>query len=219
MEPSNVDDEIEFAANPQPRCPVVLLLDTSGSMAGPPISALNAGLKTFSKELTTDTVASSRVEIAVITFDSTVRVIRDFAVGLSVPPVLTAQGSSDMGAGIERSLDVIEIRKKAYNQNGIPYYRPFVLMITDGEPTSDYGRAAARVREAEQNKRIAFFAVSAGQANMKRLSEIAVRPPKRIESLKFAELFIWLSASLKAVSQSSPGEMVGSPSTSGWEVV
>ena len=30
--------------NPEPRCPCVLLLDTSGSMLGKPILELNAGL-------------------------------------------------------------------------------------------------------------------------------------------------------------------------------
>ena len=37
----------EFADNPEPRCPCLLLLDTSGSMAGAPIAELNAGLVTF----------------------------------------------------------------------------------------------------------------------------------------------------------------------------
>ncbi|MEI6428086.1 MAG: hypothetical protein WCO45_06800 [Pseudanabaena sp. ELA607] len=40
-------DAIEFAENPEPRCPCVLLLDTSGSMSGEKIAALNAGLETF----------------------------------------------------------------------------------------------------------------------------------------------------------------------------
>ena len=31
----------EFVENPEPRCPVILLCDTSGSMSGEPINALN----------------------------------------------------------------------------------------------------------------------------------------------------------------------------------
>lgn len=34
----------EFVDNPEPRCPVILSCDTSGSMAGAPMIALNAGL-------------------------------------------------------------------------------------------------------------------------------------------------------------------------------
>jgi len=37
-------DAAGFADNPEPRCPCLLLLDTSGSMQGRPISELNAGL-------------------------------------------------------------------------------------------------------------------------------------------------------------------------------
>ena len=33
----------DFAENPEPRCPCLLLLDTSGSMGGTPITELNAG--------------------------------------------------------------------------------------------------------------------------------------------------------------------------------
>ncbi|MGN6627624.1 MAG: hypothetical protein ACTHLN_13480, partial [Tepidisphaeraceae bacterium] len=34
----------DFAENPEPRCPCVLLLDTSQSMFGQPIQELNEGL-------------------------------------------------------------------------------------------------------------------------------------------------------------------------------
>ncbi len=37
--------EAEFAENPEPRCPCLLLLDTSGSMAGAPIAQLNLGIR------------------------------------------------------------------------------------------------------------------------------------------------------------------------------
>jgi len=41
----------EFAENPEPRCPCLLLLDTSGSMAGEPIKQLNDGIVNFKDEL------------------------------------------------------------------------------------------------------------------------------------------------------------------------
>jgi uncharacterized protein with von Willebrand factor type A (vWA) domain len=40
-------DASEFVDNPEPRCPCLLLLDTSASMAGRRINELNAGLETF----------------------------------------------------------------------------------------------------------------------------------------------------------------------------
>ena len=38
-----LEESVEFAENPEPRCPCVLLLDTSGSMPGEKLAALNEG--------------------------------------------------------------------------------------------------------------------------------------------------------------------------------
>jgi cobalamin biosynthesis protein CobT len=57
-----------FSDNPEPRCPVILLLDTSGSMGGKPIQELNAGVELFRDELQADALASKRVEIAIVGF-------------------------------------------------------------------------------------------------------------------------------------------------------
>src|SRR3954466_2778331 len=57
-----------FADNPEPRCPCVLLLDTSGSMSGRPIQELSEGIRTFKQELLSDPLATKRVEVAVVTF-------------------------------------------------------------------------------------------------------------------------------------------------------
>src|SRR5512135_259935 len=65
---SNIFDQTEFAENPEPRCPVVLVLDTSGSMQGTPIAELNEGLRAFSAAIQADRLASLRVEVAVIAF-------------------------------------------------------------------------------------------------------------------------------------------------------
>ncbi len=71
----NYLDETEFADNPEPRCPVVLVLDTSGSMNGEPIKELNEGLRAFADALKNDRLAALRVEVAVITFGGKVRAL------------------------------------------------------------------------------------------------------------------------------------------------
>lgn len=71
----NYLDQTEFADNPEPRCPVVLVLDTSGSMNGEPIKELNEGLRAFTEALQNDPLASLRVEVALITFGGKVRAV------------------------------------------------------------------------------------------------------------------------------------------------
>jgi len=74
MDPS-LFDQAEFADNPEPRCPVVLALDTSGSMAGNAIVELNQGLRAFGEALRADPLAALRGEVAVVTFGGKVRAI------------------------------------------------------------------------------------------------------------------------------------------------
>src|SRR5262245_20405977 len=104
----------EFADNPEPRCPCLLLLDTSGSMAGMPIAQLNQGLQAFKTELSEDAMASKRVEVALITFGP-VQVLSQFQTADQfVPPTLTTTGDTPMGAAIEQGLSLLEERKQAY---------------------------------------------------------------------------------------------------------
>ena len=59
---------VEFAENPEPRVPCVLVVDTSTSMHGPRIDELNKGLQSYRDELQADPLAAKRVEVAIVTF-------------------------------------------------------------------------------------------------------------------------------------------------------
>lgn len=217
---SALEESVEFVTNTQPRCACMLILDTSGSMAGARIAALNAGLKTLRDELAADEVASKRVELGIVEFNSTVRVVQDFVTSDDFfPPTLIATGTTDMAGGVNKALDLLQQRKRQYGQNGIPYYRPWAFLITDGE-ISNPEQIAQRVRAEEKNKGVAFFAVGVEGAKEESLRSISVRPHKMLNSLKFNELFVWLSASLRGVCQSVPGEMAALDKNTGtWELV
>ncbi len=215
-----LDEIVEFAENPEPRCPCVLLLDTSGSMQGDAIEALNQGLLSLKDELVKNSLAARRVEVAIITFDSNVNIVQDFVTADQFnPPILTAQGLTTMGAGIHKALDMVQERKSLYRANGIAYYRPWVFMITDGEPQGELDhlieQAAQRLQGDEANKRVAFFTVGVENANMMRLNQLAVRSPLKLKGLNFIEMFVWLSASMSAVSHSQVDEQVALPPI-GW---
>jgi uncharacterized protein YegL len=71
----NILEQAEFADNPEPRCSVILVIDTSGSMAGAAIQEMNEALRAFSDALKADRLASLRVEVAVVAFGDKVRAL------------------------------------------------------------------------------------------------------------------------------------------------
>jgi uncharacterized protein YegL len=218
---SQLEAAVEFAENPEPRCPCILLVDTSGSMEGERINALNAGLRTFKDDLTKDSLASRRVEIAIVTFNSEVVVLQNFVtVEKFQPPVLRTSGQTFMGSGIESALGLAEARKQIYRENGIAYYRPWIFMITDGKPEGEpeeiVQQAARQLRDRESQKSIAFFAVGVAGADMNQLAQLVVRQPVKLKGLDFGAMFVWLSASMQSVSHSDADDvMVGLPPV-GW---
>ena len=215
--------DVTFVDNPEPRCPCVLLLDTSSSMSGARINQLNAGLKQFQKELATDAMASKRVEIAIITFGP-VRVVQDFITAdLFAPTELVAEGDTPMGAAIAEALELLRLRKQQYQANGVAYYRPWVFLITDGAPTDHCDAAASAIKDGERAKSIAFFPVGVDEADFGTLQKLSVRAPIKLRGLMFRELFQWLSNSLSGVSRSQVGDrlLLPSPDTTpkGWASV
>ena len=212
----------EFAENPEPRVPCVLVLDISGSMTGRPIDELNAGLATFKGTMAADTLASKRAEVAIVTFGGVVEVEQDFVTAEHfVPPVLMTRGQTPMGAAIDRAIDLVAERKETYRRNGISYYRPWIFLITDGGPTDGnaWRAAAQRVIRGEQDKAFVFFAVGVDAADMATLKAIATRDPLKLRGLQFRDLFLWLSQSMQSVSRSSPGDAVPLPAPSGWSEI
>jgi uncharacterized protein YegL len=199
--------DLELASNPEPRCPCVLLLDTSGSMAGQPIASLNLGLKAYQQDLLADSLAAQRVEVAIVTFGGRVEVAAPF-VGAEHfnPPILRADGDTPMGAAILQGIELVTQRKQTYKQSGLHYFRPWIFLITDGAPTDTWLPAAERVRQGEAAHAFAFFCVGVEGANLEILSQIAVRSPLKLQGLSFREMFVWLSQSQRTVSRSQPGE-------------
>lgn len=208
-----------FADIPDPRCACVLLLDVSASMSGRPLDELNAGLAAFREALSADSLAMKRVEVSIVTFGP-VKIEMPFTSALTFdPPTLQAQGDTPMGEAITQALNMVEDRKLVYRSHGISYYRPWVFLITDGAPTDQWQAAANAIHEGEVAKKFAFFAAGVKDANMDTLRQISTRTPLALDGLKFRELFLWLSSTLKSVSHSTPGTEVALAAPTGWAKV
>jgi uncharacterized protein YegL len=200
-------------------------------MGGEPIAALNQGYEALREALSEDPLARKRTEIAVITFGGSENLAVPFTEGRDLQPMtFTANGGTPMGAALDLGLDQLTARKQTYKDAGLEYFRPWLFVITDGAPTDGarFSAAAARVRQAEQNKGVTVFGVGVPGADMGTLGQIGSRQPLMLQGLNFIGLFEWLSARMSVVSQSSPGasdtqiaaneasEQTPLPSPAGW---
>jgi len=198
----------------------MLLLDSSGSMKGTPIEALNRGVQQFIEELQSDDLTSVSVELGIISFGNKVDYVQpiDAIAKLSIPK-LKADSVTPMGEAVELALNEMMDRITEYKTLGIPFYKPWLIIMTDGEPTDDYRKSAQRLKTLAELEKVIVFAIGVGvNPNMEILGEFcdSKRPPKRLEGLRFAELFTWIKDSLSSVAASFVDDKIKLPSPEEW---
>ena len=112
-----------------------------------------------------------------------------------------------MGAAIIKALDVIDDRKQEYKAEGIEYYRPWIVVFSDGAPTDGevFESAVKRLNEMIARKGVTVFPIGIGDgADMTTLSRLSMpqRPAVRLDGINFSAFFDWLSRSMSAVANS-----------------
>lgn len=209
-----VKRELELVENPTARIPVCLCLDSSLSMEGEAMDELNEGMKLFFNSVKDDDMAKWSAEVSIVSFGKDVKVVSDFCSIIDQQiPELVADGMTPMGEGVNLSLDLLEGRKREYSHNGVDYYQPWLILMTDGDPNGDPNelqRAIDRVFEMVNNKKLTVFAIGIGKhADMNVLGQFSPkRRPLKLKGLNFQQFFEWLSNSVSRVSQSMPGDVV-----------
>lgn len=234
----------DLVDNPTARVPVCLCLDTSGSMGRviggdiketgkqvyedgqtwnivtggiSAIDELTEGVNAFYQELRGDEVAQYSAEVCIVTFGGTKpQLIVDFANINQQPqlPQLKAEGDTPMGEAVNLALDCLEKRKREYQEKGVDYYQPWLVLMTDGAPAgsdpNELDRAIKRTVEMVNSKKLTIFPIGIGnEADMATLEKFSPkRTPLHLNEMRFREFFQWLSQSVSRTSMSMPGENV-----------
>jgi uncharacterized protein YegL len=205
---------MEQPRNQDQKCPVVLVLDTSGSMSGEPINELNKGLLSLKDEILGDPVLSQRLEVGIVCFDDDARVEKqiDLLSPDSSMPTLEPGGVTNVVSGLNLAMKIIEERKSFYKSNQEPYYRPFIVLFTDGAPTNtpvEIDELDQRIQQLSDNKKFVFIPFGVEGADMQLLAKLATQTNdqrlankavayKMADVTKFAEIFSFVSASIGA---------------------
>lgn len=120
------------------RLPVYLLIDSSGSMHGEPIHAVNVGVSSMLTALRQDPYALESVHLSLITFDREIKEI------LPLTPLDQAQvgdielpksGATHMGEALEFLVKKVQRNVVKSSDDTKGDFRPMLFIMTDGEPS------------------------------------------------------------------------------------
>lgn len=206
----------DLIINSKARLPIILLLDTSGSMTGKPIEKLNEAVQYFFDAIKSDEIAKRSAEISIITFSSKVEEALDFAnIERQDIPKLVTGGATSMGEAVNFALASLDERKKEYSEAGVEYYQPWIVLISDGEATDDVEEAVRKAQSLTDRKKLTIFSVAIGKnkkfSTLKRLSSLKKADGKKIilsisSASDFKDLFKFLSQSVAIRSRSALSE-------------
>ncbi len=213
------DDDLIY--NTSTRIPVCLCIDASGSMsnrdeeAKSRIERVRDGIKQFFQEVLSDDTTQNSAEVAIVTYTETAKVIRDFSTiedNNNNWEEIVAAKKGDLGIGVLKCLELLDARKQKYKENGVDYFQPWLIIMSDGCPTGENAKshtteASHKTIELENNNKLTVVPVFIGDNSdfennkgvkiLQRFSNNRVTP---INSTKFSKFFRWLGASVSKVS-------------------
>lgn len=215
--------DIGLITNTAPRLPVCLCLDVSGSMnRDGAIDALNRGVADFYRAVASDPQAKASCEIAIVCFNDKVQTIENFSSVDSRRITfsgLRASGGTRLAGGVRKALEILEERKGKYKANGVDYYQPWLVLITDGKPgdSDELPPVQEKTKLLISEKKLTLWPLAVGSDDNKEkyagvldvLNAFCPRPKAlHLKNLRFKDFFEWLGKSVACISTSKPGESV-----------
>jgi uncharacterized protein YegL len=206
------------------RIPLVLVLDTSESMArpngSPRIAELNAALGEWLRDARTKPSLRGSVEVAFVTFGSVVQVL-DPATGEPAAeqsadtafalvdnvrqPDLRTGGLTLLLPAIELALDLAVRRVRLLASRGVPARRPRIWLVTDGAPSTVTGERAAEHPDTP-GEGCLFYVIGVGNADRDTLEVLAPDSTMMLGSVRFSDILALVSNSTDSASSGDEPE-------------
>jgi len=184
-----------------------LCIDTSGSMNGEPIVAVNAGLQALLTSLRSNPYALESVHLSITIFDSEIKEVLPMTpvADIMLPEITCPKsGATLLGAALEDICAQVQrdVRKSSATEKGD--WKPMLVILTDGKPTDTmaYSEVIPRLQAAGFAKILACAAgPKSDAAQLKRLTDFVVSLDT-MDATSFAKFFEWVSATFSKDSQS-----------------
>lgn len=209
----------ESAPNAEMKCLCTIVVDVSGTMESC-IDILNDSLRQFFKDIENGNgvpeTTKEQLEICIIAFDQDVMFKRNPCLleQGEMPPKLTIRGSTtESVAALEAAIQMTNDRKDFYKETGQPYYRPWIVFMTDGEPNpyneSKIAALEARIRQDAKNKCYYIQGLGVGsQISERTIKRLTAGNAQQLKGTNFGAFFKWLSNSMSIIVSSKPGQKV-----------
>lgn len=203
-------------------CPVIFLLDTSGSMDGAPIGAVNAAIEGVLPELQSmnDENGDAEIKIAIMTFSSGPNwVTGDQLVSPDHNSFawnsLDAAGPTAMGAAFRELNSKLSV-DKGFMKRASGSVAPVLFLLSDGAPTDDYESGLKKLKDNNWYKVAIRVAIGYGDADDNILAEFTgntetVLHTKEPADLKNMIRFVTITSSMVASRKVDPGNNNNNP--------
>lgn len=181
-----------------------MLIDTSGSMKGAPIDAVNKGLVVLVDALKQDPDMIEKAYLSILAFDRDVKEVLPLT-GVDdldeIPALVTPDYSpTHMGKALEVLIDKVNHDVIRNNEGSAGDYKPLLFVITDGKP-SDLEQYKLMTRKIKECKFAIIVACAAGpKAKIEPLKlltdEKKICVLSNMDEKSFANFFICVSQSI-----------------------
>lgn len=199
---------------PRKVCPVIFLLDTSGSMDGQPIGALNYAMESILPELESMNKSNpdAEIRVAALTFqtDEKGSAVVTWVTGDSGLQAtegykwtgVEARYGTPMGAAFVELERVLHV-ESGFMNSASGSVAPVLFLLSDGQPTDDYQSGLEKLQENNWYNVAARVAIGYGQSNDDILEEFTKNPDtvkhtNNVEDLKELIQFVTITSSMVA---------------------
>lgn len=205
------EDLINNSAN---RVPVCLVVDSSASMGvGNRIQSVNNGIRNFLREGRNNDYAADSIDLCIVAFNGdNGAVIQPFSNICSVSfKNINAAGGSPLGSTVLTALEAIKNRLEDYETHGISSFKPWLIIMSDGEASPwdnrHFNRALLQLKELDQQRKIKIACINMNENENNDLNKLSLgKGVGKIDSFHMEQFFSMLSKSAANLSVSTVGE-------------
>ena len=208
---SLLDETVEI---PRRTMTLFFMVDTSGSMSGRKIGAVNESIQEVLPMINDISAANpdAEIKVAALQFSSGTSWVYDEPKLASdfVWQDVSAMGSTDLGEACRELCS--KLSKSGFMKSASGSYAPAIILLSDGEPTDDFDSGLAKLQENNWFKHAIKIASAIGDdANKEKLAQFtgtseAVFPVHNIDALKKMIRIVAVTSSQVGSQSSSVGD-------------